>query len=338
MPAHTGPGRDPAHRVVEARHHDLLSRATLVGERRRYLYVVTPKAACSTMKHLLMDFEGRPAREWRQVGKQSTRSNAVHDLHGFRNIFGLDPQARVHLLNSPSVARFCVVRNPYARLASAWADKIWQREPEFFAVCERIGRFHGAAGPEHCPNFREFVQWVDACEDLAGCDRHWRTMSDCVLWGSIDYTHVLRTESLAGDLQRLLDHIEPGHDAASMLRRNTRNVSLPYDWKSLYGEELADAVYRMYQKDFVNFGYARDSWEPSRPAPAATDDWHARYLELEQEAWRIVRAKNEAIYDLVETRDRLSLELAQARAWNKPVARLFGTASALLGRAKRLIG
>ncbi len=271
--------------------HELrrLGRGTFVGVRYPYVYMETPKAACSTMKAILLDLEQRSERA-RQLMEESQHTLGVHDrrINEFAGLADVTTEERHRLLNSPGVTRFCVVRNPYARLASAWINKIRMPRQAFVGLREQI---HASAGrtPDTtvAPPFADFVHWLaaGAPQSIRQGDVHWRRMSDLVLWNTISYTHVLRAESLVEDLQPVLDAL--GHDASAgdLIARHTANVSRPYDWKELYDHELAAEVHRLYEPDFANFGYDPESWQwtpEELHAASTTAYWEDRLVSLER--------------------------------------------------------
>lgn len=291
---------------LEARLHGLgaeeagrrLAYGTLVGGDDRYVFTETPKAACTTLKWLLAHIEGRHPTP-RSIGVESSLAMSIHSpaVHGFPSLMSLEPARREALLGGADVVRFCVVRNPYTRVLSAWAEKVRQREPRYAAVWEKVAA-HGGTDPAACPSFRQFVAWLTETEDVRRCNHHWRGMTWLLLPDLLRPTDVLRTESLAADLAGVLARIAPGEDAAALLRRFTANESLPLpDPHAMYDEDTAARVHSFYREDFERFGYARDSWRPPEGAGASATTAGEFARVLEQRALEILRARNDLLHE-----------------------------------------
>jgi hypothetical protein len=263
-----------------------------------YLFIETPKAACSTMKWALALLNGGIATR-RPIPPESTLAMCVHNrrLHPVKNIFHLSDENARHILTSDDVVRFCVVRNPYARFVSAWSDKIRQLEPGYTKFCRKI-LADAKSGKS-----------VDELHDPKSCNHHWQEMKHLLMPDAIAYTHVLKTETLARDLAPILARIAPDEDAKTLLRSASTNESLPVAWKQHYDERLADAVYAFYHSDFEFFGYERDSWRQNAGENAAGPAAE----EIERRALMAIRGRNEVIGHLYDRIDELSQELKQLR-------------------------
>ncbi|MDH4393603.1 MAG: sulfotransferase family protein [Aquabacterium sp.] len=281
------------------RHKRRLGYGSFVGDAKNYVYLETPKAACSTMKQLLMSLEGRPLSRGDGLTVDRVMHLNQHDrkIHKFKSLTDLGMDGALNMLTSPDVVRFCVVRNPYARLVSAWSDKIHAGSHLYTKFWGPINAHNRIDNPHHVPIFREFVQWLDAQDRPETWDGHWRSMTALLFPDTIGYTHVLRTETLAADLQTLLARIQPGAVAQDLLARHTSNEGLPRDWQADYDEEIAAIVGRLYADDFKTFGYDLDSWKISDVRQAAMQTaqyWREKHADLAQKAVALLRHRNEA--------------------------------------------
>jgi hypothetical protein len=307
-----------------------LSYGTLAGANGNFIFTETPKAACSTLKWLLAHIEGRHPQP-QAIGIESSLAMAIHSplVHGFPSLLAFDAQTVRTLLASESVVRFCVVRNPYTRVLSAWADKVRQREPRYRAVWQQIAAHAGTQGDE-CPSFAQFVAWLAETEDVRRCNHHWRGMTWVLLPDLMHYTHVLHTENLSEDLAGVLAIIAPGHDAAALLNRFRVNESLPLpDWRSHYDEETANRVHAFYREDFDRFGYHRDSWQAPTAAVESLEDPVRGTFQFaqEQRALAIIRARN----DLIDAQNQTLRPLRQfAAGKGEPADLLRDLGAALL--------
>lgn len=162
----------------------------------RWIYVETPKCACTTIKRLLAQSATR------HLGPYSAYAISA-DVHS-------DPAASPHvkpyqlpppLLNEclfgNDYLRFACIRDPYERLVSAFSDKVLGRAPhamEFLASCPD--------GLEVEDLFDRFISYVASVEDPQR-DRHWRSQFELLGRGVVRYQHLLSFEHLASDWESL---------------------------------------------------------------------------------------------------------------------------------------
>lgn len=268
--------------------------ATFVGEKYPFLFVETPKCACSTMKKIVAHIEGKEIPRV-HVWKETTLDMSLHSraVHPVKNLNLFAPKQIKHILTSPNVTRFCVVRNPYARLLSAWADKIRQKEPAYQKYWEIIATFNGKR-PDVCPDFEDFVNWVTSVHEEEVVDPHWKPMKKILLPELIHYSHTVKTENIVDDFQKVLDSIHFKTPSKVLLSDFRINESLPIHWKSMYNAELAKKVYQYYEDDFVYFNYSENSWredlEGSKPITNS---------DVVEAALSAIRNRNELIDHLI---------------------------------------
>ena len=104
-----------------------------VGQQARILYIRVPKAACTTLLWGLLEWEGHDPSLMSHSQKPllSTPSSVVHDmdLYPVPTLPAVTPELRRQALTGPGWLRVAVVRNPYARLYSAWESKLLVKPP-----------------------------------------------------------------------------------------------------------------------------------------------------------------------------------------------------------------
>jgi hypothetical protein len=178
---------------------------------------------------------------------------------------------------------FTFVRNPYRRLLSAFADKIfgYQRHGGRYrggTIHSQLMKYGVKFGPKSniFSNFRGFVHFAaDTIREgqpmLA--DIHWQpcaahlraTMKANHAWQPHFVGHV---EDLQNGLNRLaaLAGLPPSKVPAKLPRENSTSLP-PMHIRRFYGNEEIDLVRHVYAVDFEAFGYGDDPEDttPQRP-------------------------------------------------------------------------
>jgi Sulfotransferase family len=225
--------------------------AILASRRLPYIYVQNWKCGCSTIKSTLWAAE-------HAVG------TAVAPGHPHQRI------ADYPFINDPGrwegAGRefvFTFVRNPFARMLSAYLNKIvLHRDP---SVWGRFAARHGL-GEEALP-FGEFLELV-ARTPPAQMDMHWRPQSHTVAPHAVAYDFVGSMERFEEDLGQVLTRIFgrdlPVHEHAPHRTGSTDQLA------DHYGAEEIDLVRRICAVDFRELGYSTDPARQMRePRPGA---------------------------------------------------------------------
>jgi hypothetical protein len=274
--------------------------STYVSLRHRYLYFEMPKAACSTLKDLILRAESCPdiPTDAYIAGKETRRDMGIHlrEALTIPSLVDLDDETQRDVLESPSYFRLLVVRNPYARLVSAWRNKILVCEPGFEYIHERIS---GGVPPSHKKSlisFDAFIRFVTE-EDLDTCNPHWRRQVSHSFFPAMNFSCIGQTEKLQDALSALQRH------AGSGVGLQTRTINASgFQKDPAITAELADKIYDLYRLDFETFGYDRDSWRGGKSAAAVSEETF--YDEVIE--------RNIVISNLYDEIDRLKGELTRS--------------------------
>jgi hypothetical protein len=222
------------------------------------IYLWVPKAASATIRSVLSSLEfGTPPNPPLEL-PYNRRCTGIRSprLAGF-SVFH-------RLAKSADALRFTFVRNPYARLLSAWSDKFQGRrliegEPSIDAY-----RAHRAAisrslpdGPDQTLSFPEFVEFATATVDQR-IDIHWQLQDDFATVPGLPLNLIGKVESFQTDFARVLDHIGVTNEARARYLQHAVNASSHEPWQDYYTDALAARVYRAYERDFDKFGYPRN--------------------------------------------------------------------------------
>ena len=220
------------------------------------IYIAVPKAASTRIRRTLARIDGRISRSL----KPSRRSK-YRGPYGPRNI---TIGSLLRLATSPHTLRFSFVRNPYARVVSCWADKFAGKPLiggdvfiDSYLATRHLMDADLPAGSDRTLSFAEFVVYA-ASAAKGRHDIHLQVQDDILRMPGIELDLIGKVETFDVDFVRVLDHL----DASDDLRREAAipiNESHHDDWATYYTPELADRIYRVYERDFDRFGYARSS-------------------------------------------------------------------------------
>ena len=245
--------------------HRRIGYASYVNLKRRYLYYQVSKAGCTTMKWLLHDVEELPPINY-LIGTQreARRDMFIHERSNISipSLLDLDDTTQEHVLNSPDFMRFTVVRNPYARLESAWRDKVELCAPTYerytLAIKGQLPegnefRVLSSLSGNLLPPWRMRI-WQIAIP-IGGCKQ-------CrLVRGTLNFTHVGRLEEFSAIVRAFLAHC-----GNSGLKSKVPMNRMP--GSSHYNQAIADRVYQLYRRDSTAFDYAKDSYaRPSSRTP-----------------------------------------------------------------------
>lgn len=225
------------------------------------LYREVPKAACSALAQVLhLADHGR------------FFDGDIHDATDGVLKWPFDPALLAPARDGRALV-FSAVRNPYARLLSAFRDKVCteQRDgkPYRHILRQVLAEDFGvdlAGDPVRA--FRRFVLFVrDAHLGRLHYwqDRHWTPQAQhlrALPLAGIPYTDLLRVEEFAATLQPLLDRLGLALRAEALPRFNPAPPSdLPLS--AWYDDLTIHLMQEIYRWDFDLFGY--DRFDPAAP-------------------------------------------------------------------------
>jgi hypothetical protein len=248
--------------AADALFREWIGYGSYVDEARRLVYIETPKAGCSSVKHLLRDLiEPRPL-QFNPTANQTRLAMMIHDrgqipLPTLNSFSG----ARLDdILQGDGWFRFCAVRNPFERFFSAWCEKIFLCEPGYETYLP---------GPEaRHVEFADFYRRVTTRENPLTCDSHWRAQTALLRPDALAYSRIYDVRDLAelpGDLARHFAAI--GLDATvPELRRVNEGFSVPSD--GFVTPEVLAGLRAFYHADFERFAFSEPklAWAPERRA------------------------------------------------------------------------
>lgn len=245
---------------------DHLKWNSYLSERKKLLYVATPKVACTSIKWWFAALEGvsREILSSRE-SNESDPDLVVHD--GFAkvapSVTGLSVESLQDALSSDEFFRFAVVRNPYKRIFSAWQSKLLLREP-LQAPLYRDKEFYSLPIDSYVDirrSFEAFLLHLMEFEVPQFWDVHWTPQASLLRPDLISYTAIGKIENVGGLEAALLKHLGTGFVSPFLIRRANESL-IPYD-PGLISEKSVALIQELYEADFSLFDY------PVAPPPAS---------------------------------------------------------------------
>jgi Sulfotransferase family len=236
-----------------------------VNRAHRTVVILNPKVGTKSFRHALTD-------GMRQVSGNTDPSQGRYwYLKKAREFQFARIRDYAHAFRFPAQYQFfCFVRNPYARLRSAWQNKFAYGHVQGYSrsirrrELGRLRRFASRAGlPGGARNsaipFESFLAYVES-QPAGQRDHHWDDQYDVLLMDHIHYERCFRMESeFTAGLAAIFERIGLAGQAMDRLLGTQRNAS-PKDEAPVYTAELAARVYRLHARDFAAFGYTEESW------------------------------------------------------------------------------
>ena len=231
---------------------------TWISPRHHYFCMAIPKSACSKIKLVLQQLEGLPL----PPDPLTIHYRNTPGLQFLPSIADFATAAGAEILTAAEWFRFAFVRNPYARLFSAYKSAVMDLASPYVGFREAIRRHGGYATPPDAPlgkvGFADFVHYI-ATQPDAQRDGHWKSQVETLQLDVIHYDFIGRVETFVADFTGVLQRFKAQPALlGSLAERVNTTAQLPL--AAAYHKQLADLVYTSYQSDFETFGYDRDSW------------------------------------------------------------------------------
>ena len=220
-----------------------------------YLYQPIPKNACTTIKTLLLRLEALPVDDnvWRRHQKE---------YNYFPGTNHLTIQEQLDIFEGrTNTFKFVIVRNPYARLASAYCDKI-RSNPAAYLIREiRKSAADQGTMLSDPITFEQFVTVVSR-QPLGEMDPHCRPQYYEGRFGIVKYDFIGRMEAMPRDLVHALESI--GAPSSIIARVNERHNVAGSSLK--LWDAVSPAVHRLF---LATFGIDFDALQYTCRLPSA---------------------------------------------------------------------
>lgn len=224
------------------------------------LYLNNAKAGCSTIKAGLIQAMSRQA-----APDAPETILSAKDVHG-RGAKWSDRLAKV---TPEKTFSFTLVRNPFARVLSAYLDKIARPG----GLLRHQFYLQNGLQFDQEISFEEFLDLLDPSKTLL--DQHWRPQVDNVLAGYVGLSRVYYLENFGDTQDDLVSHIPMD---IRFEKRQSHGTSANDRLVSYMTPRAVDRIRDLYRPDFETFRYSTDPSNASEaptnhmPLPANTDE------------------------------------------------------------------
>lgn len=247
----------------------------LVNHRYKFIYCPIPKIASTTLNNLVIGLED----------KGKARKDPHIEAQAKYSLSHLSLFHAVKCLNSPNYFKFVFVRNPWARLVSAYYSKFVKPQPSDQSVfAQHVVKMivqHDNHGIDQTTSisFKQFVEYLVRTDDQ-NLNEHWKPQS--LFTGNTDFDFIGKIEQFSEDMEYIvkkvgipqeyvpknrnatpyqtskdnLEEIDLSPKELSCLQASTikqKELYLPY--KKFYTPELRQLVFNRYKQDAESFHY-----------------------------------------------------------------------------------
>ena len=237
-----------------------------IARQQRTVVVLNPKVGTTSFRYVV-------GRAYREVFGRKDLSNGRYKLFPKARQFPFPPlRDYLHAFSHPDHYQFyCFVRNPYARLKSAWGDKLAFGHESGYPpsirgkIVEDIQHFAREKGlpggqTETALPFSTFVAYIEA-QQTGKRNHHWDEQYSILFMDIIRYSQIFKMENeFALGMKVVLARLkvpEPWiEEALAQPRNESRKVN-----EAVFTPELAIRVQHIFEKDFSAFGYDTNSWQ-----------------------------------------------------------------------------
>jgi Sulfotransferase family len=227
----------------------------------RFVYFNNPKCACTTIKASLN--MACAAALGRKLEYKS-----IADIHDRRRNLLLTPadigyQRFLELLADGSFFKLCFIREPVARMVSAFASKLSWESDLLTALNRRLGR-----ADRNPLALSEFVDALASRDDLRDMDEHWRLQRKQVCFDSVLFDKIGLFENLEADLRAVLRRLFGTRtevsifDVRRFFRGNTSNADTLVQ---NLAKDTMRKICEIYREDVDLYAIACDGAETARP-------------------------------------------------------------------------
>ena len=228
-----------------------LGYATFVSVRRSYMYVETPKNACTTTKAILWSLESLPHRApW----PSTVHTRLQHE--GRPSLLDFDYDTAQFFLENKTMFKFCIFRDPVERLISCFKNKLKDTKIENYQkIMEAISNDYNLASVSDI-EFSHFAEYVCNQNDEKR-DPHWMSQWRLSLASYIKFDFVATVENYMRDMSYVLGRLAAPPQLCDSLSQKINASSRVVVDLSPEIEQLIRETYK-HDYDLLEFNKTRD--------------------------------------------------------------------------------
>ena len=223
-----------------------LLRHTIVLRSQAVAYCSVPKINCSNMRMLMRKREG--FSNW-------CNRSFIHANSGLLSASMMPDESVQTVLYGSEYYRFYISRNPFARLVSAYENKINRKGTDNSKLFKGMLR-------NECPgltlgefiSFSEFVECVTSAKATNMNDPHWRPQCDLCRLDAIKYDKIISLENIKEDIRDLFEDLGWENDIDTLMLDTKPSGSKAI--KSYYSDLDIERVLKYYADDFKFLNYS----------------------------------------------------------------------------------
>lgn len=233
----------------------ILAKHIIVNDEHRFLFCSVPKVACSNWKRVLMVLDG-----------EATDSNAIRRVNhlGFTLLGDLPPLAIKRKLKE--YYKFMFVREPLARLVSAYKDKFALNNTSFHKsygrkIVKQLRKNAPASSKGDDVSLKEFFQYIteNRVEDM---NEHWMPYYELCQPCVVSYDFIGSFENLEADANQVLKELNVNEQVSFPKQQKYYQAGgKGYVAKTVkytdVSAKLLTKVLRKYSKDYRMFLYSK---------------------------------------------------------------------------------
>ncbi|HYE75233.1 MAG TPA: sulfotransferase family 2 domain-containing protein [Blastocatellia bacterium] len=257
------PGLHDAFTIMTRRHFSPFK--VFLSREHHTVVVLNPKVGSTTFRNITQ-------RAYREVLGRKNLSGGCYRLFKNAHKFPIAPLSDyAHAFSHPHDYKFyCFVRNPYARLKSAWQDKLafghvsgYPRSirGKLVADIRRFARQQDLPGQKEdtAIPFSTFVNYIDS-QEAGRRNHHWDEQYSVLLMDHISYTQVFKMETQFNEgVKHVFGSIGiPENWIEGALSERCNHCQQAAE--GVFDEQLASSAQRIFARDFSTFSYDVESW------------------------------------------------------------------------------
>jgi len=233
----------------------------LISDTHKYIYHMNPKVASNTTLTVLYHLAGM-AKENIGNPHRVSRDAALLERYNLKAVDVGHEDCQVFFATMPDYYTFSFTRNPFARLKSAYNDKL-KRYAEI-AFPELLEQLESKEGVEKTKKyyqsalkreitFEQFTKGI--CSIHLYGDQHWVPQYDRLRPDLCKYDSLGKIENYIDDLTKILFALGVADENLPPFPAPLNSAPDPRSTQDYYTPDLIRLVQQAYCRDFEEFGY-----------------------------------------------------------------------------------